>query len=727
DLGEELLKNPMALAQLLPNSKMLEVGDDPNGFYLVYSTEFSTPGGLETTSQVSLGNVARLWDNNVSLIGHRFASPPSPGNAPVGDQGITVQVESLQGKNWVNYLDVTFHRQIQDIPRDMTPVAQAQESRMMVFDDFALMLAGDRLYFGATGFGDMALSDIGASDPKKPYYYGGNLKASVKFNQIMKLNAEQTLLFAKDPRSFLQKVNLDFTQYDPSLNQDFIIDARGEKKELRREKVGVQVDLQKALETADNFTVDFFLSQLNGTDDISQRSLGATVVKGFEFQVGGVPVNTQVSATGERGEKYNTGTARVSFELPNQGVVLAGSGKLIGDAESYLIELRKKLGPNTGAFVSWGSPYIGLNNRLSIGADTVFTLGELWRSVVGNTAQALLGGEALKPFNENLDSFFKRDTPESPLLAELQRVFESDTGKKMLSLEIGRLSRDIGDLRKAGAFLDNTRLRGMVGFVTNPVGTDTADRAVGGGFQVGTNTELSLTKTQKALIESKTASLFSSGLSLQTRLLDLAKLWELTVVEMLEARWRRDLALYIAASAQDETMAKEGVTIALEAAAAYRQAGLRYNQLTGRPPDSVPPFAEANPQDMDYLMTAIGKLLSRPERLSEILRRMDPEVLDRADPGFNVLDWIPWVERFTFSFGVQFHDLLANQVIGAGITLRLPVYDPNSSHQDKALRFEARATLSDMLAAYSGYRLKAEQEYQQTLAYDAQIDLLKVE
>ncbi|MEK7657133.1 MAG: hypothetical protein AAB412_05210, partial [Elusimicrobiota bacterium] len=335
-LREELLKNPMALAQLLPNSKMLEVGDDPNGFYLVYSTEFSTPGGLETSSQVSLGNVARLWDNNVSLIGHRFASPPSPGNAPFGDQGITVQVESLQGKNWVNYLDVTFHRQIQDIPRDMTPVSQAQESRMMVFDDFALMLAGDRLYFGATGFGDMALSDIGASDPKKPYYYGGNLKASVKFNQIMKLNAEQTLLFAKDPRSFLQKVNLDFTQYDPSLNQDFIIDARGEKKELRREKVGVQVDLQKALETANNFTVDFFLSQLNGTDDISQKSLGATVVKGFEFQVGGVPVNTQVSGTGELGEKYNTGTARVSFELPNQGVVLAGSGKIIGDAESYL-------------------------------------------------------------------------------------------------------------------------------------------------------------------------------------------------------------------------------------------------------------------------------------------------------------------------------------------------------------------------------------------------------
>ncbi|MEK9144328.1 MAG: hypothetical protein AAB339_01815, partial [Elusimicrobiota bacterium] len=127
------------------------------------------------------------------------------------------------------------------------------------------------------------------------------------------------------------------------------------------------------------------------------------------------------------------------------------------------------------------------------------------------------------------------------------------------------------------------------------------------------------------------------------------------------------------------------------------------------------------------LMTAIGKLLSRPERLSEILRRMDPEVLDRADPGFNVLDWIPWVERFTFSFGVQFHDILANQVIGAGISVRLPVYDPNSSLQDKALRFEARATLSDMLAAYSGYRLKAEQEYQQTLAYDAQIDLLKKE
>src|SRR5206468_7587461 len=124
--------NPMTSAQLLPNTNVVEVGPGSDGFYLVYQTELASPGGLETSSQLTMGNVLNLWGNNVSVIGHRFASPPSEGNAPFGDQGITVQVESLQGKNFVNYLDVTFHKFIQDIPPDLTVGGQVQEARMMV-------------------------------------------------------------------------------------------------------------------------------------------------------------------------------------------------------------------------------------------------------------------------------------------------------------------------------------------------------------------------------------------------------------------------------------------------------------------------------------------------------------------------------------------------------------------------------------------------------------------
>jgi len=73
-LREQIMKDPRALSQLLPGTKMVEVGEGTDGFYLVYQSEFSTPGGLETAQQVTFGNALKLWGQNVSVIGHRFAS-----------------------------------------------------------------------------------------------------------------------------------------------------------------------------------------------------------------------------------------------------------------------------------------------------------------------------------------------------------------------------------------------------------------------------------------------------------------------------------------------------------------------------------------------------------------------------------------------------------------------------------------------------------------------------
>ena len=47
----------------------------------------------------------------------------------------------------------------------------------------------------------------------------------IKLTEVMKLNFEQQALFAKDPRAFLENVNLDFTGYDPLLNRNFLIVA----------------------------------------------------------------------------------------------------------------------------------------------------------------------------------------------------------------------------------------------------------------------------------------------------------------------------------------------------------------------------------------------------------------------------------------------------------------------------------------------------------------------
>src|SRR6516162_9693702 len=114
----------------------------------------------------------------------KSVSPPSQdayGNAtgenpPFGDQGVSLDVESIQGTNWVNYMDVTVHKFIQNIPPDTGVVSEAKQMRLMVFDDFAMLLFGDRLYFAATGFGDGALWQT----DQNPYYYGGNVKTELK-------------------------------------------------------------------------------------------------------------------------------------------------------------------------------------------------------------------------------------------------------------------------------------------------------------------------------------------------------------------------------------------------------------------------------------------------------------------------------------------------------------------------------------------------------------------
>ena len=703
-LSGQILKDPAALAQLIPGSKVIPVGQGPDGFYLVYQTEFSTPGGLETANSATLGNIAKIWGQNVSLIGYRFESPPSAGNAPYGDQGVTVQVETLGSDHAVNYLDVTFHKFLQDIPTDVGVAGQAQEARMMVFDDFALLLANGKVYFGAAGFADLAVQD----SANKPQYYGGNLKASVKFTEVLSLNASETQLFATDPRKFLQTVNLDFTKYDPTLDQSFNIVGQGDNKNYRRDQVGVGIDLGKALKEKNSFVLDVYYAHTAGTDDVTQSAVGATILKGFTFDLLGQKSKVDVSAGGEIGQKQDDFNGRVSYELLDQGIVISAQGKFMGTGSAYYAELRKKLGDHTSAAISYGSPYIGLNNRVSVSFSSSYTLGELWRAVTGQAAADLTGGKALADFDQALAGFFKRSASDQAMV-ELKRVFDADVGRQISTLAIGRLAREIETLTRAGALLDNTKQSAMVGFVSNPVGPGTAEQATGGGFQVGTRTDLTLTKTQRELIASKTATLYSLGLDLEERLLDLTKAWQRALADVAEARWRELLAGWLAAHADDAVLRAEAETDAAAAADARRQAELKYASLTGRGPDEVPAFDGVNPQDFDALLSAVSASLRGSDRLGALLRRAGTDI---AVPtaGFNVMDWVPWVERLTFTVGAQLPDTLSSQALGAGVTITLPVYDPGRARNGAAMLLSSQATLLEMADRRRQTRLRAHGE-----------------
>jgi len=724
-LKGDLLKNPQGLAAFIPGSSVIDFGDNADGFYLVYQSKFSVPNGLETGSWVTLGNVAQLWGNNVSVNGYAFSSPPSPQgqNAPYGDKGVEVQVESLQNRDFVNYLNVDLHRFGFDIPPTNSISQNLGESRLMVFDDYAMMLMGDRLYVGLAGYGDMALSN----SSQHPYYYGGNLKTSLKLTEVMRLDASQQVLFARDPRKFLEDVNLDFTGYDPSLNRNFEVAAHGDNKYFARTQVGPSFDINRLMHPnggGDTFTVDLFYAKTSGTDDINQHSLGATVLKGFSIKndQGKTWLRIDNRVTAEAGTVANKYGDRLSFTLPDSGITVSGEGQLIGDKTTHYAQISKKTSDNTSISLGYGSQYVGQNDRLTLALNTSFTLAQLWQGVADSSAKELQGGATLKTFNKEMSDLFGVDPDKtSRTVAELNRVFEQDVARKLVSQDIGTLTRDIEDLRKAGAFMDNTRVRGMVGFTSRAVSNDEAERAVGGSFTVGTYTEMTLTKSQKTLIQDKSASLYREGLRLQDRLMKITKDWQSAVVDVAQAQWDVKLANFQVQNAPSEPVRREAEARLAAAEDALHQAVLRYNAMTGRDPAADSPLNDLNQQDLEQLLASIRRLIASPDRFERILSQLDKDALEKklGKTPFNVMNWIPWVEKFSIGIGVQYQDMMANQVLTLGASVRLPIYDPGSKRVDHAYALENKAVMEEIDEAYNARRLAAETERERALAWAA--------
>jgi hypothetical protein len=725
-LKSSLLANPQGLSSFIPGASIMQFGDNADGFYLVYQSNFSVPNGLQTGTWVTLGNVAHAWGNNISVNSYEFTSPPSSGgqNAPYGDKGVELQVESLQGENWVNYLNVDLHRFGFDIPTNDTVGSTLSPSRLMIFDDYAVMLLNNRLYVGLAGYGDAAASQTA----QNPYFYGGNVQTSFKLNDVMSLDAKQQALFIQDPRSFLETVNLDFTGYDPNLNQDFVVSAKGDDKYYSRTQVGPTFDVNRLLNPnggGDSFTVSLFAADTRGTDDIQQGTLGTTIVKGFSIKndQGKTWLQINNSATGEIGQKADTLGDTLSFTLPDKGITLSAQGQIIGGASDHYAQLSKKLSDNSSVALGYGSQYIGMPDRLSLTLNTSFTLAQLWQAVADHSAKELKGGETLAPFNKEMTDDFGADAAKSgsPTVAALSQVYAQDVARKLISQDIGTLTSDIEDLRKAGAFMDNTRTRGMVGFTSGAVDNTTADLAVGGGPTVGTYTQMTLTKTQKRLIDDKSVSLYRDGLRLQDRLIDITKQWQGDVVALAEAQWDVRLAAEEVRNAPSDAVRAEANVRLTEAQDRLHQALLSYNALTGRDATSPSPFASLSASDLQQLMASIQSLIAAPDRLTKLLGTLDPTELKTrlgSNP-FNLMDWLPWVDRLAVGFGVQYQDMMNNQVLTAGVSLRLPIYDPSSKAADKAYAIEAKATNLEIEQVYAQRDLQRQSDVDRAAAWSA--------
>ena len=722
-LGQSILANPQNIAQLIPGAQVMNLGDSADGFYLVYQTGFGVPYGLSSTNQVTLGNVAHVMGSNLSVMAYDTYSPPETGgasNAPWGDKGVGVQVETLR-KNNVNYFEAIIHHDILDVPPNMSFASQANESRLLLFNDYAMLLMNGKLYVGLTGFGDAAAQN----SANQPYYYGGNAKTSIQLTPVMSLNADQQALFAKDPRQFFETANLDFTGLDPSLNQTFDIAAHGKSANFYETKIGPTFDVASLLkqsgvvskDDSNPFTVDLYYANYAGTYDITQQTLGTTILKGFTIRgqdSSGRPVDlVRISntATGELGQQYNIAIDQLSVQLPQNGIVFSATGQMLGPADAYYAQIGKQLTNRTQVSVGYGSPFVGYNNRLSLMFNTSASLSQLWNEVTRSAADDLNGGKALKGYQKRMGAFLKPQKGQKDL-NELKAVFAKDVGRRLIEQKIGTLDHDIKDLRSAGAILDNVKVVGDAGFVSGPVSNDPAELAATGGFMSGTETMVTLTKTQKGLLDNKVVSLYKNGLLLQSRLVQLTKDWEESALQIVKARVAVQRAAFLLQNASSVIEKGKAQAQMAEASEKLSEARVRYNIMAGKNPSSPTPFDDLNLADVQNLVKEIHSLVAAPDRLKKILGSLDKKSLkDRiGEDRFNIMDWIPFVDQFTFGIGTQIQDLMAGQIFGMGGTLRLPFYDPSSKDKNKSYLLKSQADIKEMEDIHSQYRLLASNE-----------------
>jgi hypothetical protein len=358
--------------------------------------------------------------------------------------------------------------------------------------------------------------------------------------------------------------------------------------------------------------------------------------------------------------------------------------------------------------LGYGAQNINQPNRFYLGLNSSFTLGQLWQQVADNSHEALHGGKTLGDFNKDFDQLFNdRSDSTSKTVQELKLVFETDVARQLISQDIGKLTRDIQDLRKG--FLENTHVSGMVGFTSRAVSNDSAERALAGGYSAGSMTKTQMTATQKALIESKAASLFREGLRLQDRLLNTTRLWQEAVAGLAQAQWGLKMARFEFQNAPSEAMRREANVRVVAAENAVQQARLQYTSLTGREWSAELPLEDLSVADLQALTKSLRAQITAPDRFAQLLRRLDPAELAQklGDNPLNLVDWLPWVDRFSAGVGVQYQDILASQALTLNMSVRLPIYDPTSKAADISYVLEQSATIAEMGEIYAQHQLKS--------------------
>lgn len=724
-----ILNSPQRLMEFMPDSKLIRFGDDKDGFYLLYHTEFGTYKGLTTHSRVKMGNVARVLGNNISLGAFSIlsGSPEKSGEgeglymAPFGDRGIRVEVETIK-ENKANVFSATLHRFIQDIPKDLSRAAQTEDLRLMVYDKFAWMWVRDeknpeegKFYFSASGFKDMAIynkvRDDSGNEIKKPEYYGGDVRTRFQFNEVASVKASQVALIAHDPRWYRGLVNLDVLANDPDLNHDFIIAASGAHKEYWKTQLGTSLNLDKLLGNREPFVMDFFTASQRGTDDSTQKSLGTTVLKGFSIPFISGAKGT-IRGGVELGQKVNSYTSSLKFHFPKQAFSIEANGRLIGGKKALEGTVSKKISDSTQASLGFGAPYIGMNNQIKISLDTSFTLGELWRKVTRDVQKAYHGGELLKDFHSSLTQWESagRSQTQAQAAKELASLYDEDVVRRVLTQKAGRLAENFEKLQRAGVFWENTRVHAFIGYVSQAVSNDSSDRALGGGPQVGVYNVFKLDAHEREQVLKTSVEIYKTGVEIQKTLMERTLLWQKSVLSILKAQWEMEMAEYTEKNAQGDSLliaqagaqksrAKKDLSLALT----------RYNSMAGRSLTDSLPFQNVGIENFAAFEKELNERLSLPEGLTGIFKGLNPAELNLPVERFNLmkLPGLRYLDQLRFSIGAQIPDLMASQPLGIGAGLTLPIYHRQEVREKEALKLESQAELQEILDIQKDYALEA--------------------
>ncbi|MCG2711626.1 MAG: peptidoglycan DD-metalloendopeptidase family protein, partial [Candidatus Omnitrophica bacterium] len=251
---------------------------------------FITHAGYGEWSQmyIKAGNLSRIFGNtDVSAFVYGFErvdEGPQQGSAGAGLEFVTTsQKRPLYNALVIDVNKPIWPEALSYVPDETVGV----KSRLFIFDDFGIMLCKDKdenykVFIGFQGFADV-LADQPSEMRDDLSVFGGLLKANYNFYGPFTIKAEAGAIYGKDPRSLYEEWTFGDT-VSGTVDETHKYEIDPQKMQYIFQRLGANIDLEKVLKSKEAFNIEFFVENVDSSEEGKQTGTGAGIGKTFTIR-----------------------------------------------------------------------------------------------------------------------------------------------------------------------------------------------------------------------------------------------------------------------------------------------------------------------------------------------------------------------------------------------------------------------------------------------------------